>query len=279
MGQREVAEFLTHLTVERHVSASTQNQALAALQFLYTDVLDDPGRLSPDAVRAQRPHRLPEVMTRDEVTRVLRQLDGRPALVAGLLYGSGLRLGEALHLRVKDLDFVQRVVAVHAGKGDKDRRTMLASDSSAALQPHLRRVRALHRRDLDAGHGAVVLPEALAVKLPSAATEWGWQWVFPAARLYVEEGTGIVRRHHLDETVVQRAVPLAAREAGLTKRITCHTFRHSFATHLLERGHDIRTIQELLGHRDVRTTMLYTHIAGTGAVGVRSPADDLRLAR
>jgi integron integrase len=279
MGQREVEQFLTHLAVVRGVAASTQNQALAALQFLYAEVLEEPGGLAPDALRAQRPHRVPEVLSRAEVRQVMEQLHGTPLLVAQLLYGSGLRVSEALHLRVKDVDLVQRVLVIRGGKGDRDRRTMLPAGSVPALRAHLLMVQARHARDLTAGHGAVTLPEALAAKLPSASREWRWQWVFPAARQHVETATGLVRRHHQHESVVQRAVTHAVRAAGLTRRVTCHTFRHSFATHLLERGHDLRTIQELLGHSDVRTTMLYTHVAGTGAVGVRSPADDLPGAR
>jgi integron integrase len=279
MGQREVERFLTHLAVVRGVAASTQNQALAALQFLYVEVLEEPGSIAPDAMRAQRPHRVPEVLSRAEVRVVLEQLRGTPLLVAQLLYGSGLRVSEALHLRVKDVDLVQRVLVIRGGKGNKDRRTMLPAGSVPALRAHLLAVQARHARDLAAGHGAVTLPEALAAKLPSASREWRWQWVFPAARQHVETATGLVRRHHQHESVVERAVTHAVRAAGLTRRVTCHTFRHSFATHLLERAHDLRTIQELLGHSDVRTTMLYTHVAGTGAVGVRGPADDLPGAR
>ena len=275
MGQREIERFLTHLAVNRKVSASTQNQALAALLFLYRDVLDLPEGLAPDAVRAKRGTRLPEVMTRPEVSSVIAHLEGATALIAMMLYGSGLRLSEGLSLRVKDVDLAQRVVLVRAGKGDKDRRTVLSDACVEPLRAHLARVRRLHGRDLAAGHGAVALPEALEVKYPSASREWRWQWVFPARRTYVERDTGVVRRHHLDPSVLQRAIKIAARDAGLTRRISCHTLRHSFATHLLQRGQDIRTIQELMGHRDVRTTMIYTHVAGRGALGVRSPADDL----
>jgi integron integrase len=275
LGMREVERFLTDLAVVRQVSASTQNQALAALIFLYRDVLDMPGTIGPDAVRAKRGARLPEVMTGAEVAAVLSRLEGTPALVAGLLYGSGLRLEECLTLRVKDVQLRERCIVVHSGKGDKDRRTMLATRCLEPLRRQLEEARVLHAHDLAAGQGLVALPEALAAKYPSAAGEWGWQWVFPARRRHVERGTGIVRRHHLDASVVQRAVRRAARESGLTKRVSCHTFRHSFATHLLERGHDLRTIQELMGHSDVRTTMLYTHVASLGAVGIRSPGDDL----
>ena len=275
LGDREVGLFLTSLAVERKVTASTQNQALAALLFLYREVLGIPIAIGEHAVRAKRGRRLPEVMTRDEVSHVLDALTGIPGLAARLLYGSGLRLEECLSLRVKDIGFAERIILVRAGKGNKDRRTVLPDGVANDLRPHLELVRRLHERDLAAGHGAVTLPGALLAKYPSAPREWGWQWVFPARRRYVEAGTGMVRRHHLDPSVLQRAVRDAARSAGIVKRVSCHTFRHSFATHLLERGYDIRTVQELLGHTDIRTTMIYTHVLGRGALGVRSPGDDL----
>ena len=275
MGEAEVGEFLTMLAVDGRVSSSTQNQALAALQFLYADVLGTPLAIGDDVVRAKRPARLPEVMTRDEVSAMIAAMSGTEQLVAMLLYGSGLRLLECLTLRVKDIDVTERSIIVRGGKGNKDRRTVLADGAARALTPHLRKVRALHDQDLAAGSGAVVLPEALARKYPNSATDWGWQWVFPARRRYVEERTRIIRRHHLDPSVVQRAVSVARRATGIAKRVSCHTFRHSFATHLLEAGYDIRTVQELLGHRDVRTTMIYTHVLGRGVFGVRSPADEL----
>lgn len=273
-----IEAFLTSLAVDARVSSSTQNQALAALLFLYRDVLGIPMDLADGAVRAKRPRRLPEVMSRDEVARVLAAMHGTPQLCGLLLYGAGLRLNECLALRVKDVDFSQRSLLVRSGKGDKDRRTMLPDGAARQLAPHLELVRQLHTRDLAARRGAVLLPGALDRKYPAAAREWGWQWVFPARRTHVEPGSGIVRRHHMHETVLQRAVKLAARTAGVTKRVGCHTFRHSFATHLLERGYDIRTVQELLGHRDVRTTMIYTHVLNRGALGVRSPADELDVA-
>jgi integron integrase len=257
------------------VSASTQNQALAALLFLYREVLGIPITVGEHAVRAKRGRRLPEVMTSQEVARVLGALTGVPRLAARILYGSGLRLDECLSLRVKDIGFAERIILVRAGKGHKDRCAVLLDGVATDLQPHLERVRRLHERDLAAGHGAVVMPHALAAKYPAAARDWGWQWVFPARRRYVEVGTGIIRRHHLDASVLQRSVKGAVREAGIAKRVSCHTFRHSFATHLLDRGYDIRTVQELLGHTDVRTTMIYTHVLGRGALGVRSPGDDL----
>ena len=275
MGDREIGHFLTSLAVDANVSASTQNQALAALLFLYREVLGIPVAVGDDTVRAKRGHRLPEVMTREEATRIIGMLSGTPRIVALLLYGSGLRLEESLTLRVKDIDFSTRSILVRSGKGNKDRRTVLADGAGKALHGHLELVRRLHARDLAAGWGNVAMPEALARKYPSGAAEWGWQWVFPARRRYVEIGTGVVRRHHLDPSVMQRAMKEAVRADGMTRRVSCHTFRHSFATHLLERGYDIRTVQELLGHSDVRTTMIYTHVLNRGALGVRSPADEM----
>lgn len=279
MGETEVGAFLTMLAVDGRVSSSTQNQALAALQFLYAEVLGRPLAVGDDVVRAKRPKRLPEVMSREEVARLTEAMSGTPRLAAMLLYGSGLRLTECLSLRVKDIDLAERSIIVRGGKGNKDRRTVLADGAARALTRHLKKVRALHDRDLAAGHGAVELPEALVRKYPASAKDWGWQWVFPARRCYVEDGTRVVRRHHLDPSVLQREVALARRAAGISKRVTCHTFRHSFATHLLEAGYDIRTVQELMGHADVRTTMIYTHVLGHGAFGVRSPADELHCAR
>jgi integron integrase len=276
LGERDVAQFLTDLAVVRHVSASTQNQALAALQFLYRDVLGIPLGEIVEAVRAKRPVRLPEVMTVGEVAAVLSRLEGVSLLAATILYGSGVRLAECLNLRVKDVDIARRGIMVRSGKGNRDRETVLAVGCIALVQRHLERVHRLHERDLAAGRGAVAMPEALARKCPGSPREWRWQWIFPAARCCVERDTGVVRRHHLDASVLQRAVHQAVRDAGIVRRVSCHTFRHSFATHLLESGYDLRTIQELLGHRDVRTTMIYTHVAGRGALGVRSPADALR---
>jgi integron integrase len=275
LGDRDVGGFLTTLAVDRKVSASTQNQALAALLFLYREVLGISIGVGEHAVRAKRGRRLPEVMTRSEVSAVIAAMTGVTRLAARLLYGSGLRVEECLSLRVKDIGFTERTILVRAGKGNKDRRTVLPDSVASDLQPHLVLVRRLHERDLAAGQGAVALPDALLRKFPAAPTEWGWQWVFPARRRYVERGTGIVRRHHMDASVLQHAVRDAVRTAGIAKRVSCHTFRHSFATHLLERGYDIRTVQELLGHTDVRTTMIYTHVLGRGALGVRSPGDDL----
>lgn len=275
MGEPEIAAFLTMLAVRGQVASSTQNQALAALLFLYRDVLAIPMTIGDEAIRAKRPKRLPEVMSRAEVADVIGQLEGRNRLACLILYGSGLRLLECLALRVKDIDVDERSLIVRGGKGNKDRRTVLSDVAAAGLSRHLLRVRALHQQDIAAGGGAVVLPTALIRKYPRLASEWSWQWVFPATRRYMEPDTRIMRRHHMDPSVLQRAVYAAVRESGIAKRVSCHTFRHSFATHLLEAGYDIRTVQELLGHRDVRTTMIYTHVLGRGAFGVRSPADEV----
>jgi integron integrase len=272
LGGDEVTAFLNWLAEERQVSPSTQTQALCALLFLYRCVLGFDLPWMHDVVRAPARVRLPVVLTREEVRLVLQRLDGAELLVAMLLYGSGLRLLEALRLRVKDLDFRQEQITVRGGKGDKDRVTMLPQSVKPGLGRHLERVRELHERDLDQGAGRVALPHALVRKFPNANREWLWQWVFPAARQHPAEG-GARRRHHMHPSVMQRAVTRAVRESGLTKRATCHTFRHSFATHLLEDGYDIRTVQELLGHSDVSTTMVYTHVLNRGAFGVRSPAD------
>ena len=275
LGERDIASFLTHLAVQRRVSASTQNQALASILFLYGQVLHLPvGRIG-EIVRAKKPARLPSVLTRDEVRLVLREMRGATRLVALMLYGGGLRLMEGLHLRVHDLDFEREVMTIRGGKGDRDRVSVMPKSATAELRVHLSLVRQQHALDLRAGHGCVELPGSLDRKIPSAPRAWEWQWVFPASRFYVDRATGEMRRHHLHETVVQRAVVEAARRAGLARRVTCHTFRHSFATHLLEGGYDIRTIQELLGHRDVRTTMIYTHVLNRGGRVVNSPADTL----
>jgi integron integrase len=272
MGAVEVTEFLTHLAVKGRVSASTQNQALAALLFLYKEVLrQDVGWLN-DVVRAKRPRKLPVVLTRDEVRAVLGHLHGTRRLMVLLLYGSGLRLMECLRLRVQDVDFETNQIIVRSGKGDKDRVTVLPAVVKADLQQHLRRVKRLHEQDVVKGAGWVELPDALARKYPSAGREWSWQWVFPATRTYVASD-GHRRRHHAHETVLQRAVKEAVLRAGITKHVSCHTFRHCYATHLLEDGYDIRTIQKLLGHKSVQTTMIYTHVMTGGQTGVISPAD------
>jgi integron integrase len=273
MGATEITQFLSALAVERHVAASTQNQALSALLFLYRHVLEQELPWLEDVVRARRPARLPVVLTRDEVRAVIRELDGPARLLALLLYGAGLRVLEAARLRVKDVDFARNELVVRGGKGDRDRVTMLPGAVKSDLVKHLEVVRAQHEADLRQGAGWVELPWALARKYPNAGRAWGWQWVFPATRMYLHQDTGQRRRHHLHESALQRAVKVAMRQAGLAKHASCHTFRHSFATHLLEDGHDIRTVQELLGHRDVSTTMIFTHVLNRGPAAVQSPAD------
>ena len=275
MGKREIEAFLTHLAVSAHVSASTQNQALAAILFLYRHVLERDLEWLGDVVRAKRPHRLPVVLSRSEVEALLSGLRGIRWLQGAMLYGGGLRLLECLRLRVKDLDFERGEILVREGKGNKDRRTLLPAVVRQPLREHLERVRALHQRDLAEGFGRVVLPEALERKYVNAAAEWGWQWVFPSVNRCVDPRSGIERRHHQDESGLQKAVREAARLAGIHKPVGPHTLRHCFATHLLEAGYDIRTIQELLGHKDVSTTMVYTHVLNRGGAGVRSPMDGL----
>ncbi len=273
MGAPEVTKFLTSLAVDGKVAASTQNQALSALLFLYKEVLEIDLPWLDGIVRAKRPERLPVVLTREEVRAVLAGLDGVPRLMASLLYGAGLRVLECCRLRVQDVDFGKNQIVVRGGKGDKDRMTMLPGIVKAALLEHLELVRVQHLHDLPHGAGWVELPTALLRKYPNSGRDWIWQWVFPATRIYRDRATGQRRRHHLHESVLQRAVKVAVRAAGLSKRGSPHTLRHSFATHLLEDGHDIRTVQELLGHRDVTTTMIYTHVLNRGPAGVRSPAD------
>jgi integron integrase len=277
MGAREITQYLSSLATTGHVTASTQNQALSAILFLYRDVLRLEMAALEEVVRARRPARLPVVLTRDEVRAIIRELHGTPRLMAILLYGSGLRLLECARLRVKDIDFVRRQVTVRAGKGDKDRTTTLPTIISADLTRHLESVKRQHERDLRHGAGWVELPWALSRKYPNAGREWPWQWVFPATRFYTDRTTGQRRRHHLHESVLQRAFKDAVQRTGIAKRATCHTLRHSFATHLLEDDRDIRTVQELLGHRDLSTTMVYTHVLNRGPAGVRSPADRMDL--
>jgi integron integrase len=274
MGVPEIRSFLAHLAVDQQVAASTQNVALSALLFLYRDVLHIELPYIDDLERAQRPARVPVVLTRAEVQSVLARMSGVQHLMAALLYGSGMRLMECVRLRVKDLDFAYRQITVRDGKGAKDRVTMLPQALVEPLRRQLERARLLHKEDLAEGFGAVYLPYALERKYPNANREWGWQYLFPATRRSLDPRAGIERRHHIAEDGLQRAVKQAVRQAGLTKPASCHTFRHSFATHLLENGYDIRTVQELLGHKDVKTTMIYTHVLNRGGKGVRSPLDE-----
>jgi integron integrase len=275
LGALEVEQFLTYLAVQGKVAPSTQNQAKSALLFLYKEVLGIDLPWLDDVERAKAPKRLPVVLTQIEVQEILLQLDGTPHLVVSLLYGTGMRILEALRLRVKDVDFSRKEILIRDGKGFKDRVTMLPMMLIEPLKLHLKRVKALHENDLAEGYGAVYLPYALSKKYPHAEREWAWQYVFPSARLSVDPRSGETRRHHIQDQAIQRAVRQAVRDAGLTKPATPHTLRHSFATHLLEGGYDIRTVQELLGHSDVSTTMIYTHVLNKGGRGVMSPLDKL----
>jgi len=275
MAEEDINRFLTHLAVTEKVSASTQNQALAALLFLYREVIGrEVGDLG-EVIRARKPERLPVVMAREEVKAVLANLTGDKWLMAGIMYGAGLRLMECLRLRVQDIDFSQNEILVRDGKGAKDRITMLPESVKTPLQGHLAKVKAVHQQDVADGWGRVQLPHALDRKYPNAPKDWRWQWVFPQEHRWNNLQTKEEGRHHVDESLVQKAVREAVRMAGLSKRATCHTFRHSFATHLLESGSDIRTVQELLGHRDVKTTMIYTHVLHRGPAGIRSPLDGM----
>jgi integron integrase len=275
MGAAEVTAFLSWLATERNVAAATQNQALSALLFLYKQVLGQALPWLDEMVRAQRPVRLPTVLTEAEVRRLLEQMEGSARLMAALLYGSGLRQIECLTLRVKDIDFAYRQIIVRDGKGARDRATMLPENLVQPLQGHLGKVRVVHQRDRKEGFGEVWLPHALARKYPRAAYEWGWQFVFPSGKRSADPESGAIRRHHVHPDTLGGAVKRAAAAASIVKPVSCHTLRHSFATHLLERGYDIRTVQELLGHSDVSTTMVYTHVMNKGARGVRSPLDRL----
>ena len=275
MAEPEINAFLTHLAVDEQVSASTQTQALSALLFLYRHVIGrEVGELT-DLIRARKPKRLPVVLTRDEVKAVLGELDGDKRLMASLMYGAGLRLMECLRLRVLDLELTRGEIVVRDGKGGKDRITMLPLSVKPSLDSQLAAARSVHQRDLADGWGRVALPDALARKYPNAPADWRWQWVFPQQRRWKNLQTGEQGRHHVHESIIQRAMKEAVGSAGILKHASCHTLRHSFATHLLEAGYDIRTIQELLGHKDVRTTMIYTHVLNRGGQGVRSPIDGL----
>jgi integron integrase len=275
MSAPEVEAFLSHLATQRNVAASTQSQALSALLFLYREVLGVELPWLENVTRAKKPQRLPVVLSVQEVKSVLVHLDGRNWVMASLLYGSGLRLMECVRLRVKDVDFAMRQITVRDGKGAKDRVTMLPDSPIEPLKRYLEKVKAVHEKDLREGFGEVYLPFALERKYTNAGREWGWQYVFPASQRSIDPLSGKERRHHLDEKVLQRAVKAAVREAGLAKPASCHTLRHSFATHLLQSGYDIRTVQELLGHKDVSTTMIYTHVLNRGGRGVTSPLDSL----
>ena len=273
MGAPEIQAFLTHLAAHRKVSASTQNQALSAILFLYREVLRkeiEPVLLST----AKRPERLPTVLTRTEALCVIDQLNSRHKLMAQILYGSGLRLMECVRLRIKDIDFDYKTITVRDGKGEKNRVTPLPESVVPDLKRQIERARLLHEEDLASGCGEVYLPDALSLKYPNAARELNWQYIFPASKRSLDPRGGVERRHHLDSSGLQRAVKRAAQKAGIRKRVSCHTFRHSFATHLLQNGYDIRTVQELLGHKDVRTTMIYTHVLQRGGLAVKSPLDN-----
>ena len=274
MGVAEIEAFLTHLAKDEHVSASTQNQALNALLFLYRNVLQIDLPVPLHALRAKRSEHLPTVLSKDEVARVLAGMHGLHQLMGKLLYGCGLRLMECFHLRVKDIDFEQSQIIVREGKGEKDRATMLPASLIQPLKNQITFVKNQHERDLAQGYGSVELPFALARKYPTADKEVGWQYLFPSERLSTDPRSGIVRRHHLDPSGLQRAVKAAAKLARIDKPVSPHTFRHCFATHLLEAGYDIRTVQELLGHKDVKTTMIYTHVLNRGPKAVRSPLDE-----
>jgi integron integrase len=275
MGEKEVGEFLSYLAVKRNVSASTQNQALNALNFLYKAVLDRPLQEIRGVVRAKAKKKLPVVLTKEEIRRILKELNGVYWLGACLLYGSGLRLMECLRLRVMNIDFDHRAIYVIDGKGGKDRVVTLPDELVIPLKRHLQSVKTTHEKDLADGFGEVYLPNALARKYPRAASEWGWQYVFPASKRSIDPRSNTIRRHHLDEKAFQRAIKQAIRNAGIEKPASCHSLRHSFATHLLERGADIRTVQEQLGHSDVRTTQIYTHVLNRGGNAVISPLDGM----
>ena len=274
-SENKIETYLTHLAIEKNVAPATQNQAMNALIFLYRRVLKKELTGKIDAVRSVKKNKVPVVLSREEVAAVISIMEGVPRLVTQLLYGSGLRISEALRLRVQDIDFSYKQITVRSGKGGRDRVTTFPKSMEPLLKDHLNRVKAIHTHDLAAGHGAVYLPNALARKYPNAPIEWGWQYVFPARNISVDPRSGKKRRHHVDPSAVNKAIKSAVKKIGLEKRVSAHTFRHSFATHLLQRNIDIRTIQALLGHNDVSTTMIYTHVLQQGGHGVESPLDDL----
>jgi integron integrase len=274
MGAEEVQEFITYLANERNIAASTQNQALSAIVFLYKYVLQQEIIIPSDIVRPGRPERLPTVLSHQEAMSIIQKMEGIPKLVVQLLYGSGLRITECLRLRIKDLDFANHQIVVHDGKGEKDRATVLPDSLLPGLQSQIEYARLIHQKDLKEGFGEVSLPYALAQKYPNAAREFAWQYVFPSANRSIDPVSKRTKRHHLDVSVVQKAVRRAVLSASVNKLVSPHTFRHSFATQLLQNGYDIRTVQELLGHKDVKTTMIYTHVLQRGAGAVKSPLDE-----
>jgi len=274
----KVEKFLTYLAIERKVAVSTQNQAMNALVFLYKRVLDKPLEKTVDAIRSTKNRKIPVVLTQDEVKQIITLLEGVPQLVVKLLYGSGLRITEAARLRVQDIDFDYKQITVRSGKGNKDRVTTFSNGLMPSLTDHLLRVKLIHEQDLQDGFGVVYLPNALSKKYPNADREWGWQYAFPARSRSIDpRSEGTTRRHHIDQSLINKAIKVAVKKLGIVKRVSAHTFRHSFATHLLQRGTDIRTIQALLGHNDLETTMIYTHVLNQGGQGVVSPLDDLGL--
>ena len=276
--EEKVEQFLTYLAIERKVAVSTQNQAMNALVFLYKRVLDKPLEKTIDAIRSTKHRQIPVVLTHDEVKQIITLLEGVPQLVVKLLYGSGLRITEAARLRVHDIDYDYKQITVRSGKGNKDRVTTFSNGLMPSLKEHLLRVKLIHDQDLQEGYGAVYLPNALSKKYPNASKEWGWQYAFPARSLSVDpRPDGTIRRHHIDQSLINKAIKVAVKKLGIVKRVSAHTFRHSFATHLLQRGTDIRTIQALLGHNGLETTMIYTHVLKQGGEGVLSPLDDLGL--
>jgi len=275
--ETKVEDFLSYLAIQRKVAVSTQNQAMNALVFLYKRVLEHPLEKTVDAIRSTKNRKIPVILTQNEVKEIITLLEGSPQLVVKLLYGSGLRITEAARLRVHDIDFDYKQITVRSGKGNKDRVTTFSSSLISPFKEHLQRVKLIHNKDLQNGYGSVYLPNALSKKYPNAEKEWGWQYVFPSRNISVDPRSGISRRHHIDQSVINKSIKAIVRKLGITKRVSAHTFRHSFATHLLQRGTDIRTIQALLGHNDLETTMIYTHVLNQGGQGVSSPLDDLGL--
>jgi len=274
MGEKEIEDFLTHLVVVDNVSASTQNQALNAIIFMYKEVFDRKLNKLKGFKRSAKKAKIPTVLSKEEIDEFFSNISGNYKVMAGLMYGSGLRLMECVRLRVKDVDFKYNQIIVRSGKGDKDRVTLLPNKYKEPLQMQIKKVKAIHKQDLSDGFGNVYLPNALDKKYPNAVKEFGWQYVFPASQISVDPRTGIKRRHHISESIIQKAVKNAVRQSkGINKNASCHTLRHSFATHLLENGYDIRTVQELLGHKDLKTTMIYTHVLNRGGFAVKSPAD------